>query len=120
MARPRKPVDVAEIARLRCAGLSWPEIARRTGRGYGTVYRAHYSGLDSTAPIQNPKGAAFSIASTRKSVPEATVEEIKRWRQTEYEAGRPSGLQDFFASTDGTRCATTETPSERIHDAANL
>lgn len=41
MARPRKPVDAAEIARLRQEGLSWNAIARRARVGRGTVARAH-------------------------------------------------------------------------------
>ena len=57
MGRPRKAVDVDEVQRLRDAGCSWPEIARRMGLGYGTVYRAHRHDLNRLVPIQNPVSA---------------------------------------------------------------
>lgn len=49
-------VDVGEIVRLRSAGLSWPEIASRTGLGQGTAYRAYQMAVDEPAcsPSQNP------------------------------------------------------------------
>ena len=52
MARPRKDVDVAAIARLRQEGLSWPEIAQKMHLGVATVYRAH--GARASIPFQNP------------------------------------------------------------------
>ena len=55
MARPRKQVDVVEVLRLRLEGLSWPVIARRTGLGLGTVYRAYRTAIDALKPFQNPK-----------------------------------------------------------------
>ena len=55
MARPRKHVDVVEVLKLRLEGLSWPVIARRTGLGLGTVYRAYRTAIDALKPFQNPK-----------------------------------------------------------------
>jgi DNA invertase Pin-like site-specific DNA recombinase len=44
LGRPRKIVDRLEVVRLRDEErLSWPEIARRTGCGQGTVVRAYRS-----------------------------------------------------------------------------
>jgi DNA invertase Pin-like site-specific DNA recombinase len=40
LGRPRKSVDVEEIARLRSQGLSWRAIAIRLELGTGTVYHA--------------------------------------------------------------------------------
>jgi DNA invertase Pin-like site-specific DNA recombinase len=40
LGRPRVVVDVAQIARLRASGASWPEIARQLGVSVGTVYQA--------------------------------------------------------------------------------
>lgn len=40
MARPRVPVDTAQVRELRASGLSWPAIARYLGIGLGTAYRA--------------------------------------------------------------------------------
>ena len=54
---PRKPVDVLDVLRLRLAGESWPQIARRTGLGQGTVYRAYRRAIDALQPFQNPKAA---------------------------------------------------------------
>jgi hypothetical protein len=53
--RPRKQVDVLEVLRLRLEGLSWPAIARRTGLGLGTVYRAYRTAIDALKPFQNTK-----------------------------------------------------------------
>jgi hypothetical protein len=55
MARPRKHVDVVEVLKLRLEGLSWPVIARRTGLGLGTVYRAYRTAIDALKPFQNSK-----------------------------------------------------------------
>jgi len=55
MARPRKQVDVVEVLKLRLEGMSWPVIARRTGLGLGTVYRAYRTAIDALKPFQNPK-----------------------------------------------------------------
>ena len=57
MARPRLNFDVLEVLRLRLAGLSWPSIARKTGLGYGTVYRAYRAALVKLAAVQNPAAA---------------------------------------------------------------
>ena len=40
LSRPRVTVDPEQIARLRAAGASWPEIARELGVSGGTVYQA--------------------------------------------------------------------------------
>src|SRR6202790_405795 len=40
LGRPRVSVDVAQIARLRASGASWPQIARELGVSVGTVYQA--------------------------------------------------------------------------------
>ena len=37
--RPRQPVDPGQVILLRAQGLSWRQIARRLGVGYGTVRR---------------------------------------------------------------------------------
>ena len=57
MARPRKPTNVLEVLRLRLEGFSWPQIARKTGLGQGTVYRAYRRTIDAPQPFQNPKAA---------------------------------------------------------------
>src|SRR5690349_6844538 len=57
MGRPRRTFDVLDVLRLRLEGLSWPSIARRTGLGLGTVYRAYRTAIDSLQPFQNPKAA---------------------------------------------------------------
>ena len=106
MARPRKDVDAAAIARLRQEeGLSWPEIAHKMHLGVATVYRAH--GARASIPFQNPgnpfqnpgKGTrSTSGAGTRQSErpealnakfaarnhgpgikPDARIERAKRW-----------------------------------------
>ena len=42
MGRPRRVFDRREVVRLRdVEHLSWPEIARRTGAGVGTVVQAY-------------------------------------------------------------------------------
>ncbi|MBM3745848.1 MAG: recombinase family protein, partial [Acidobacteria bacterium] len=40
IGRPRRVFDRQEVVELRRQGLSWPEIARRTGAGVGTVRRS--------------------------------------------------------------------------------
>lgn len=55
MARPRKPVELAEIVRLRREGLSWNVIARRMTLGRGTVVRAYQAALAMLQPSQNPE-----------------------------------------------------------------
>ena len=40
LGRPRVIVDIAQIARLRASGASWPSIARELGVSVGTVYQA--------------------------------------------------------------------------------
>ena len=42
MGRPRRVFDREEVVRLRdVEHLSWPQIARRTGAGVGTVVQAY-------------------------------------------------------------------------------
>jgi hypothetical protein len=53
MGRPRKQVDMAEIARLRAAGHSWPEIARRTSLAVGTVFQAYKRNREALEPFKN-------------------------------------------------------------------
>jgi len=43
LGRPRVIVDVAQIARLRASGASWPKIAHQMGLSVGTVYKAAQS-----------------------------------------------------------------------------
>jgi len=57
MARPRKSTNVLEILRLRLEGFSWPQIARRTGLGQGTAYRAYRKAIAALQPFKNPKVA---------------------------------------------------------------
>ncbi len=55
VGRPRRILDRAEVARLRNhERLSWPEIARRTGAGVGTVVRAYRALNKAPEPFQNP------------------------------------------------------------------
>jgi|GEM_PF-3413425 len=61
MARPRKSTNVLEILRLRLEGFSWPQIARSTGLGQGTVYRAYRKAIDALKPFQNPKAAKLTV-----------------------------------------------------------
>ncbi|HZL25105.1 MAG TPA: helix-turn-helix domain-containing protein [Acidobacteriaceae bacterium] len=59
MVRPRKSTNVLEILRLRLEGSSWPQIARRTGLGQGTVYRAYHKAIAALQPFQNAKAAVL-------------------------------------------------------------
>jgi DNA invertase Pin-like site-specific DNA recombinase len=45
IGRPRVSVDAAKVAELRAEGRSWAEIARETGAGLGTVYRAAHESM---------------------------------------------------------------------------
>jgi DNA invertase Pin-like site-specific DNA recombinase len=40
LGRPKKDVDVARIEALRAAGISWRQIAKKTGMSVGTVFAA--------------------------------------------------------------------------------
>jgi hypothetical protein len=60
MPRPRKPVDAIEVLRLRLGGLGWPQVARSTGLGQGTVYRAYRKAIEALKPFQNPKAAKLT------------------------------------------------------------
>jgi hypothetical protein len=94
MPRPRKQIDQQEIRRLKSAGHSLRDIASSTGLGLGTVQRV--AKCFGTAPRRSktasPPAPSFGMPA------EITIDYVKRWRQQEFEAGRPSGLQDFFAS----------------------
>jgi DNA invertase Pin-like site-specific DNA recombinase len=46
LGRPKVSVDTVQIAKLRGAGQSWSEIAKRTGWTKGTVQRAFYGQND--------------------------------------------------------------------------
>jgi hypothetical protein len=48
VGRPRVHAATEELRDLRLAGLSFREIARRTGLGYGSVRRAYAAGLRTT------------------------------------------------------------------------
>jgi hypothetical protein len=54
MARPRKPVDTLQVLALRLEGISFPQIARLTGLGQGTVNRAYRTAVERLQPFQNP------------------------------------------------------------------
>jgi DNA invertase Pin-like site-specific DNA recombinase len=55
IGRPRKVFDRDQVVRLRDEdGLSWPEIARRTGLGQGTVVRAYQARKKPATPFQKP------------------------------------------------------------------
>jgi DNA invertase Pin-like site-specific DNA recombinase len=41
LGRPQVVLDGSQVAKLREAGRSWPQIAKQLGCGVGTVYRAH-------------------------------------------------------------------------------
>lgn len=49
MARPRVPVDTAQVRELRARGLSWPAIARYLEIGLGTAYRAGQEAFQNSA-----------------------------------------------------------------------
>lgn len=72
MARPRKSINVLEILRLRLEGFSWPQIARRTGLGQGTVYRAYRTAIAAPQPFQNPKAVQLPIVADDGSQADAT------------------------------------------------
>jgi DNA invertase Pin-like site-specific DNA recombinase len=60
MGRPRRVFNREEVVRLRDKeGLSWPEIARRTGAGVGTVVKAYRDLTREPGPFENPTQAAL-------------------------------------------------------------
>jgi hypothetical protein len=98
MARPRKDVDVAAIARLRQEGLSWPENGHEMRLGIATVYRAHKA--IASDPFQNAgkgtrrtSGAGTCQSGRTEALnakvaarnlgpgisPDARIERAKRW-----------------------------------------
>jgi putative DNA-invertase from lambdoid prophage Rac len=60
MGRPRRILDRKEVIRLRdVERLSWPQIARRTGAGVGTVVRAYRDLTDAPQPFKKYPGAGL-------------------------------------------------------------
>jgi len=59
IGRPRRVFDRQRVLDLRRQGLSWPEIARRTGAGVGTVRRAFQALTGLPQPCQNPVAEAL-------------------------------------------------------------
>jgi DNA invertase Pin-like site-specific DNA recombinase len=59
IGRPRRVFDRQRVLDLRRQGLSWPEIARRTGAGVGTVRRAFQALTGAPQPCQNPTAEAL-------------------------------------------------------------
>lgn len=62
--RPRRPVDSAEVVRLRAEGQSWPAIARRMRLGVGTVFRAYHAFENRAEAFQNPVAANLANPKT--------------------------------------------------------
>ena len=54
IGRPRVIIAGDLVVRLRDAGHSWAEIARKLKAGAGTVRRAFWAAKDKTQPCQNP------------------------------------------------------------------
>lgn len=59
IGRPRRVFERQQALDLRRQGLSWPEIARRTGVGVGIVRRAYRTLNDAPQPCQNPVAGAL-------------------------------------------------------------
>ena len=59
VGRPRRVFDRQKVLDLRRQGISWPEIARRTGAGIGTVRRAYHALSTQPQPCQNPVAGAL-------------------------------------------------------------
>jgi transposase len=103
MARPRKEIDGAEVVRLRREGLSWRQIASRTGLGRGTVVRACQAVADSPGVSQNPFGAVVQADRS----PETSAERLARlkgwlaWRRrvAETPAERLARLRSWWLRT---------------------
>lgn len=65
VGRPRRVLNRAEVVRLRDQErLSWPEIARRTGAGVGTVVRAYRALNGSVEPFHPPRAGPMRRAAT--------------------------------------------------------
>ncbi len=69
MARPRKQIDLSEVARLRDEGLSYRAIARRMRLGVATVHRAYRA----IAPDSFPKRLANRYSEYADSYRDALV-----------------------------------------------
>ena len=68
MAGPRKSIDVVEVdLRLRLGRHSWPQIARATRLGQGTLYRAYRKAIDALKPFQNAKAAKLTTTANDES-----------------------------------------------------
>lgn len=59
IGRPRVLVRRDQVLQLRSEGLSWSQIAARTGGSIGTVRRVHRTVSDETRPCQNPSPEAL-------------------------------------------------------------
>ncbi len=82
MARPCKPVNPAEIVRLRRENLSFPEIARRTRLGVGTVHRAYQGAVDAPQPFQNLSKTILQTEPHENSAEPAAKVQCNTTRQT--------------------------------------
>jgi hypothetical protein len=58
VGRPRRPVPADRVHELRRQGLSFREIARQTGYGYGSVRRAFFGAVAMDAPSLRSAAAA--------------------------------------------------------------
>ena len=58
VGRPRRPVPADWVRELRRQGLSFREIARETGYGYGSVRRAFFGAVAMDAPRLSSAAAA--------------------------------------------------------------
>jgi hypothetical protein len=57
VGRPRRPVPAGHVHELRRRGLSFREIAREIGFGYGSVRRAYLSSIELDTASLSPTGA---------------------------------------------------------------
>ena len=111
MARPRKDVDVVEVQRLRQAGCSVRRIASELSIGVGTVHRTIHAVPIAPGRSKTQALTDYGVAGATKSTSDYSIEEIKQWRQAEFEAGRPSRLQDFFNAHSPVEEATIGAPA---------
>jgi hypothetical protein len=103
MARPRKHVDVVQVLALRLAGHSWPEIARRTNLGLGTVYRAYRAALVKLQPFQNSKPRIFQTMPGDKSAARQGVSVEAGKRISPDDSGMASALRSEDRAGGGLR-----------------
>jgi hypothetical protein len=62
--------------------------------------------------MTNAVGPWSELAQTRFQTYQNKLPEIRRWREQEYAAGRPSGLEDFFRTYG--LCFTCKTTGTRL------